>query len=178
MIAVNSVKNIDILNVFNEFLMTQEASVTKGRKGVLPKVTQLIHPPATGPWAFNVPSYFNAALDIAYDTSAKNPCWKQGSAFAFSANDIVYDVDLSGVKLWKNCMKFLSMSLRINRSTSAGVVETSSGFLRYAGIVVFDVLTPDANRQKLLKRKEIESSQDDFIRLLITGAMPGEHNDL
>lgn len=124
-------------------------------------------------WAFNVPRCFNGALDILYmSTKLKTGVlrgWTQGASFAFAAYDILYDANLDGVTLWSDCLKKFSRCIRVKTSASAGPMGEGVKGSRYAGKVDFDVLVPDSKRLRLIKKNEYSTTQDNFIRYLISG---------
>jgi len=62
----------------------------------------------------------------------------------------------------------MKLGVFIQSASSAGMGEGGS---RYGGTVQFVVLTPDEERSRLVERFEYSMSQDEFVRMIIEGAV-------
>lgn len=121
-------------------------------------------------WHFCVPTSFRSALDIkltqrVVDRKATMQ-WTQGSWFHFQAGDTLYD-SAKAYLPWD--LANFRICLDVRQATSAIPPNGKDRPSRYPGSIIFDVLTPDAQRKKLVKRRETTMSQDAFVKLLIEG---------
>jgi len=121
-------------------------------------------------WHFCVPASFRAALDIKMTPRMvdrkQTMEWTQGSWFHFEEGDTIYDSP-EAYKPW-NVDNF-RVCLDIRRASPARPAGGPDRMKRYPGTVIFDILTANDERTKLVKRRESALSQDDFVRLLIDG---------
>jgi len=131
--------------------------------------TELLREPSadsTDGWYMCVPSCFNSALDIKQTERKKAIVWTQGSAFAFTRGDTLYDT-AEAYKVWSAAMKKISLCIQVKDATSSGFAEAKSA--RFPGSVTFSILVPSKDRTKIVERGDHTMSQDDFVRFLIVG---------
>jgi ribosomal protein S11 len=121
--------------------------------------------PSNAGWYMHVPTAFNDALDIKFESSGPNMGWTQSGCFAFKQADTLYDTEKAYQK-WAEALKEIGMSLVITTASASGVGD---GKTRYAGSVTFQVLLPTVNRTRLVEVFDWTMSQDAFVRFLIEG---------
>jgi len=122
----------------------------------------------TNRWKFIVPSCFNRALDIAMTERIENKesilTWTQESAFAFDIGDVIYfNLDVSDLKL-NHCEDHY---IQIQNASSA--TPSNRNKKRDHGYVYFWETIYNIEERKILSRKNLTMSQDDFVRYLIIG---------
>jgi len=125
-------------------------------------------------WHFCIPASFRAALDIKWTRRKVNGKqtmkWTQGSWFHFEEGDTIYDSPKAYGK-WD--LNDVQVCVDIRRASPAKPAGAANREARYAGTVIFDVLTPNDERTQLVKRQQMVMSQDEFIRMLIVGPPAG-----
>jgi len=121
-------------------------------------------------WFFCVPQYFNDALDIALFSIEGEHRWSQGSTFSFSAGDSIYDIPFEAGRPWSEDLKTLNICLEIEKASPVDVLGEGDDAYRFPGSVECTVFTPDENRQSIVARGQVTMTQDEFVRMLITGA--------
>lgn len=122
-------------------------------------------------WYFCVPTSFRAALDIRQGSrivdGTERPVWTQGPWFDFSAGDTIYD-SVKAYGTWN--LGSFNICLAIQHATPTQSATESKP--RSHGSVIFDILTPDKYRSKLIVRRQKALDQNEFVRLLILGPPP------
>ncbi len=164
------------LNRFDKLIEAHEKAFTSKKRKSKARGSEALLRPLTGEcqgWAFHVPRCFNAALDISFNSKVNPPCWEQGVSFNFTADDIIHDADIAGIILWSDCLKIINRVIQIERASSAGIGEDGS---RYKGSVIFKLYATDEEREKMTPLGEFTTTQDDFIRFLISGELREDHD--
>jgi hypothetical protein len=122
-------------------------------------------------WFMFVPIQFNAALDILQTTRVIQKRevlqWTQGSKFSFSGGDRIYDTP-KAYEQWAEALKHIRYSFHVRHATSVSPANGTSE--RNAGVVNFELLIPNKSRTSLIRKSVHETTQDEFVRLLIVGA--------
>lgn len=147
--------------------------VTRGRGRKEDRLTDLLRDPesdVTPGWFMHVPKCFNEALDIkkAPRVIDRKPqlVWTQGSLFAFKTGDIIYDTERA-YEQWSQALRYIGVAVQVRKAVDA--TSSSPGASRIPGSVTFDVLVPTADRVRIVPTACRTVTQDEFIRLLITG---------
>lgn len=146
----------------------------------LPRQTTLLRPhdQFDADWYFCVPPYFNDALDIRLiervQVKDKKVVrryleWSQGSSFSFSEGDIVYDTPTIEGEPWREQIKRIGIALQVLKGSKADLIGEGDDARRFAGHVECVVLSPDESHERLEERGVVSMSQDDFVRILISG---------
>ena len=94
--------------------------------------------------------------------------WTQGSAFDFHAGYTIYSAPRVRDIAWKDQATPISVSLQITKASPA--VPESKDNPRNPGLVVFERRHIEDGWKKA---ETFSMNQDDFVRLLITGEIPG-----
>lgn len=124
-------------------------------------------------WAFAVAPCFASALDIRLTEKVRNKqkysVWTQGSAFAFEIGHTIHDAPPPSKEypLWRDALQVVNRTLCITSAMPA--IPATEESPRFSGTVTFFQLRtrPDRSGQE---RDALQTmTQDDFIRLLITG---------
>jgi hypothetical protein len=115
-------------------------------------------------WFMCVPRCFNDSLDIRKTERVvkrqKQLSWTQGYVFSFSEGDILYDT-AKAYESWTEALKEMKVCIQVQSGTAASKT--------FAGSVRFTTLVPDVQKKKLVKVKEETLTQEEFVRLLISG---------
>ncbi len=125
-------------------------------------------------WAVQLPSAFNIALDIertdrvvkSESARSKEKVWTQGSAFAFSAGDIMYDTSNAYLE-WFTALKSVGFMFEVVRAASA--MPRQKDTPRYPGSVLLRVSKPNKDRTMMKEVGLVELTQDDLVHFVITG---------
>ena len=161
--------------------MRQEAirildQITSSAKNRQHRVTGLMRSPtkADPDWFMCVPPCFNAALDILQTTRIldrqQSLTWTQGSNFSFAAGDVIYN-DPRAYNEWLDALRHLRYCVHITTANSVTPGERSS--TRNSGSVTFELLTPNDSKTGIECDSRHTVTQDDLVRLLITGTCRG-----
>lgn len=186
MTAVNvldSMLNMQLIRLEKQKQISRE-KVARGEEArknfTLPRQTTLLRPhdQFDAEWYFCVPPYFNDALDIRLiereqvkDKKVVRRYWEwsQGSLFSFSEGDIVYDTPTIEGEPWKEQLKRIGVALQVLKDSKADLLGEGDNAHRFAGHVECVVLSPDESHERLEERGSVSMSQDDFVRVLISG---------
>ena len=109
--------------------------------------------------------------------------WTQGSGFSFSQGDTFYDSPHAYEGLWSDALKNFRYCIEVTRATPASPAKLPPKTAkeepsddankeirpRYPGRVEFKLFVPNEEKTKLTVREACEMTQDEFIRLLISG---------
>lgn len=125
-------------------------------------------------WAVYLPAAFNAALDIAQTprivtaNGVRRTTWEwtQGSAFAFSPGDILYDTR-DAYECWSKALTKMRFCFQVERAASAAPRQKDSP--RYPGSVALKISCPDAAKKGLVFVGNAVLSQDEFVRFVLCG---------
>jgi len=124
-------------------------------------------------WHFCVLDSFRAALDIQQTPrvvdSKSVMQWTQGSWFRFEIGDTVYDSPKAYLP-WD--LHNFDICLDVRRASPAQPPNGSDRRTRSPGTVIFDVLSPNKKRTELVTCHQKVLTQDEFVRLLISGPPP------
>ena len=121
-------------------------------------------------WFFCLRPCFRAALDIKLTPRKVNKKtemrWTQGSWFHFKKGDTLYDSP-NAYRPWD--LSNFRCCIDITSAAPAQPPNGKDRTERNSGVVIFDVLVPDATKSKLIPHTVKAMTQDDFVRMLITG---------
>lgn len=147
--------------------ITSDPSARQGRPTELLKGP---HAEVAEGWYMCVGPCFNAELDIRrterVEAGKRRRVWTQGALFGFQAGDTIYDT-IDARKIWSEALKTIRLCVQVRSALPVGLRRDGTG--RFAGFVRVCILTPDGDRSRLVERGEYSMSQDDFVRLLISG---------
>lgn len=156
--------------MLNEALQNLER-IVEGRRLKQPRIPlldQMVARPerdGTPDWAFNVPRHFNDALDIRWTQKVSDKIaswvWTQGSSFAFKAWDVIHT---NGQKKRVSADGQLGIFIQINSALPAGANDADSEFPGSVKFTLFDEINGRMNEVT-----KVSTTQDNFIRFLITG---------
>lgn len=123
-------------------------------------------------WFLNVPRCFNDALDIR-QTERKvdgksSLVWTQGTTFSFKAGDVLY-CSPAGHETWAESMAVIKVCVQIKAASKA----TSGDGQRNPGTVAFERFHPCPENKRLVCSDRHATTQDGFVRFLITGEVAG-----
>jgi hypothetical protein len=123
-------------------------------------------------WFMHVPDTFNDALDIRLTevVSEPRPIWTQGANFSFAPGDTIYDTPLA-YQVWSEALQHIRTCIQVSQATS--VQPPTGGTPRQPGAVTFSVMAPNEPRTALAHVRTYTVTQDEFVRILITG-LPAE----
>lgn len=137
------------------------------------RLTDLMRDPfsdATPGWFMHVPKCFNDALDIKQTTRVigkqSASIWTQGATFTFKTGDLLYDTS-KAYELWSLALQHIRVAVQVRSAIDA--TSPQPGIPRKPGSVTFDVLEPTEDRTKLVPKGSCTLTQDEFVRMLITG---------
>ena len=99
-------------------------------------------------------------------TEGPTPIWTQGATFAFKPGDLVYDTE-KAYEEWSVALQHIGVAVQVQSAIDA--TSSQPGVARAPGSVTFDVLLPNADRSRLVSSGCRTLTQDDFVRMLITG---------
>ena len=124
----------------------------------------------TPEWAFWVPQCFHDAMDIRQTLRMENGTpvlrWTQGGNFAFKTGDIFYDTpDAYGD--WLKALKTLGICVQVCGASDAIAAQSSRP--RNSGSIHFDLYVPNEDKTRLVHKGSHRTSQDAFVRYLISG---------
>jgi len=138
------------------------------------RLTTLLRIPedANEDWFIHVPIYFNNALDIrrTIRVGAARPVWTQGANFSFSSGDTLYDT-AQAYDCWSEALLQIRYSFHVSQAIA--VSPPTNGAARRPGSVTFTVSTPNEPRTALSHVRTSTVTQDEFVRLLISGFSAG-----
>lgn len=121
-------------------------------------------------WAIHVPPSHNEALDIKQTNRVidgnNELVWTQGSSFFFKEGDTLYDQPVKDVT-WRETLRTLSLCIQVEEGLSAGIIDQEGK--RSPGYVKFCILTPNKAQNRLIKRKVVTMTQDEFVDFLHLG---------
>lgn len=127
----------------------------------------LVNQPRSDGWAFSLTQGFKTALDIQSTTIMKNKvpsqAWTQGQNYNFQVGDTVYDTPAGRESPWLEALKVMRTCLEVvsaRRAEPANFTE---------GEVVFRVLHPNSEGNRLEVSKTYQGTQNEFVALLRTG---------
>ena len=142
------------------------------RHGKQKRSLELLKPPEAPPpadWFFCVPAFFHNALDLKLSDRKKDgqsyQVWTQGADFSFSVGDTLYDTP-AAYEPWAEAMKKIHLCAQVVEAVPASGTESGT---RFEGRIKADLLAPDPHRTKLVKKTTIETTQDEFVSLLLFG---------
>lgn len=134
------------------------------------RLTTLMRTPedANDDWFMHLPVCFNNALDIrrTIRVGADKPIWTQGANFSFAAGDTFYDTQ-QAYDRWADALQHIHYCFHVSQATAVSPPTTATG--RQPGSVTFTVSTPNEPRTALSHLRTSTVTQDEFVRLLITG---------
>lgn len=126
-------------------------------------------------WAFNVGPHFANALDIRLTQRMVNKrpiqCWTQGCGFAFQTGNAIhtYPKELDDAA-WSEQLRHNPFSVQVLDASPAIPIDESGA--RNPGKVRFQILTRNSDSKLLMPDTIHETTQDDFVRYLVTGELP------
>jgi len=93
--------------------------------------------------------------------------WTQGSSFDFRVGYIIHN-NLEAMTIpWGEALNTLKYSIQISQASPA--IPASPESPRNPGSLTFELYSPNASRNGVEKIAEYKTTQDDFVRFLITG---------
>ena len=136
------------------------------------RLTELLRDPQpeyTDKWFMCVPRAFNEALDIRQTDrmieSKKQLLWTQGSTFYFSTGDTLYDTPLA-YEAWSEALQHINVCVQVDRAIPSNISDDG---VRFGGSMTVTILTPNAERTRMIERGQVSLSQDEFVSFLISG---------
>ncbi len=125
-------------------------------------------PPPRG-WFLCAPAFFNNALDLKLSDRRRDgeslEVWTQGADFSFSVGDTLYDTP-EAYEPWDRAIAKIRLCAQVLEAVPASGTESG---VRFEGRVKADLLVPDPRGKKLLKKTTIETTQDEFVSLILFG---------
>jgi len=107
--------------------------------------------------------------------------WTQGTGFNFTKGDTFYDYPLNEGETWSETVRKMQYCIEVTRSSPAipgklppkspGAEDKSRP--RNSGDVEFKLFIPDSNRAGIALLGIKKMTQDEFLKLLITGDSAG-----
>jgi len=126
-------------------------------------------------WYMQIPDVFRGAVDIQQtirvSAGKQQLVWTQGSTFSFKVGDTLYDTP-DAYQEWATALKKLRLCVAVKSATDSRPVSKDNP-KRHAGYVAFEIFKPNRDRSAVEKVGEQSCSQDEFVRFLIAGALPG-----
>ncbi len=135
-------------------------------------------------WYMAVRDCFRSQLDIKYTSRIENQSkgalktevklWTQGPRIAFDKGHIFYDTPY-GYQLWNEAIKHVKLAcVVINGKPNDVKKEKSLNSKKninklIEGFVEVDILVPNIDKTKLIKREEKKMSQNEFVEFLMYG---------
>lgn len=145
------------------------------RQGKQKRSLDLLKDPEGPPpreWFLCVPAFFNNALDLKLSDRKRDgeslEVWTQGADFSFSVGDTLYDTP-EAYEPWDRAVGKIRFCAQVVEAVPASGTESGA---RFEGRIKADLLVPDPRGKKLLKKTTIETTQDEFVSLVLFG--PGE----
>lgn len=121
-------------------------------------------------WHMFVPRCFNEALDIKLTDRVikgrKERVWTQGSGFAFSVGDTIYDTH-EAYQVWRDALRRIKLCVTVIEAQSVSLGEDRRE--RSSGTVTFTVAAINQEQTRLVERDILTMTQDAFVRFLIDG---------
>lgn len=118
-------------------------------------------------WFMHVPRRFNDALDIREtEKLGRGVAWTQGSNFSFKPGDAIYDSE-KGYCVWSEALQHIKGSICVKSAIDAS--QANKGIPRNPGYVRFELFATHPDRTKVVSLGEYSLTQDEFVKLLITG---------
>jgi hypothetical protein len=127
---------------------------------------------------------FRSQLDIKYTSRIENQSkgalktevklWTQGPRIAFDKGHIFYDTPY-GYQLWNEAIKHVKLAcVVINGKPNDVKKEKSLNSKKninklIEGFVEVEILVPNIDKTKLIKREEKKMSQNEFVEFLMCG---------
>lgn len=145
-------------------------------------------------WYFAVPEAYRDALDITQEERAvtlkhtevgkdgsktyriekhKEMTWVQGRNFSFKKGDVIYDTP-KAYEEWSEALKHIKYSIQVTEAKPNTVDHDGP----VAGMVRFDIYTPNRAKSGIDKVASREITQDEFVSLLKHGRLPTPINEL
>lgn len=134
-------------------------------------------------WHLCLPPHFNYALDLRFSQKQKIKNkkvvqtwkeWVQGGKFQFNEGSIIYNKDVSQIKMWGDKLSIIDLYILVKSSRPVSLRVTKDEFSRSRtihrdpGLVTFLIfLAPDFSRDST--PEEISMTQDQFVQFAITG---------
>lgn len=126
-------------------------------------------------WYMRIPDAFRGALDvqqtIRVSGGKQQLVWTQGSTFTFKVGDALYDTP-DAYQEWATALKKIRLCVAVKSANDARPISKDNP-KRHAGYVAFEILKPNRDRSAVEKVGEQSCSQDEFVRFLIAGPLPG-----
>jgi hypothetical protein len=135
-------------------------------------------------WYMAVRDCFRSQLDIKYTSRIENQSkgalktevklWTQGPRIAFDKGHIFYDTPY-GYQLWNEAIKHVKLAcVVINGKPNDVKKEKSLNSKKninklIEGFVEVEILVPNIDKTKLIKREEKKMSQNEFVEFLMCG---------
>lgn len=126
-------------------------------------------------WFMAVGEQFRNELDIKYTKRVVNKVdyykWTQGPYFCFAEGQVFYDSPY-GYSHWREALNKIKLACKIveakpNALSADELVDSKRTINK--GYVKFNLYEPNSERTFLIKIKEFELPQDDFVFFLQTG---------
>ena len=135
-------------------------------------------------WYMAVRDCFRSQLDIKYTSRIESQSkgalktevklWTQGPRIAFDKGHIFYDTPY-GYQLWNEAIKHVKLAcVVINGKPNDVKKEKSLNSKKninklIEGFVEVEILVPNIDKTKLIKREEKKMSQNEFVEFLMYG---------
>lgn len=121
-------------------------------------------------WYICVPSCFYSALDIVkterIQKGQKKSIWTQGSFFSFKEGDLLYDTP-EAYRIWSEALQHINLCIQVKDATPVTFSDQSGE--KSSGSITLTVFKPNHDRRKIIEVGDITLTQDDFVKLLISG---------
>ena len=98
----------------------------------------------------------------------KTLVWTQGSAFDFHPGSVIYDSPAAYSLPWGTGIKAIRNALQVITASPAEPVSVNNP-TRKSGVVIAKLLRPNAEQTGLIEEETFTFTQDEFVRILITG---------
>ena len=145
------------------------------RQGKQKRSLDLLKDPEGPPprdWFLCAPAFFNDALDLKLSDRRKDgeshEVWTQGADFSFSVGDTLYDTP-GAYGPWDRAIGIIRFCAQVVEAVPASGTESG---VRFEGRVKAELLAPGPCGKKLVKKTTFESTQDEFVAMVLFG--PGE----
>jgi hypothetical protein len=167
------------LEILSKALSIRESFDEKAKRN--PRLLELLRSPdakVTSDWYMCVPAFFNEALDIRMTQRMKQGIqqlvWTQGSTFSFKEGDKIYDTAKAYLQ-WSEALRHIRLCVSVRSAVNSAPEQNKAGVVvrpRNPGKVLFTLLSPNAEKTRIVEYEEHELTQDDFVRFLIAGPDP------
>ncbi|MGB7569840.1 MAG: hypothetical protein WBM07_18400 [Chitinivibrionales bacterium] len=176
------------MNLFNSndsLSLLSKITILRQAKNL--RATELLKDPesksANNDWAFIVPACFNDALDIKKTLRTQNKktheknkekhkIWTQGSIFYFKTGDIFYNKKEAYTD-WPKAIseELIAIQVVSGKSSVPGISDKNdkTGKDREKGEVTYNIYHGRKKENVLRKEAVHTTTQDNFIRILISG---------